>query len=80
MTAVAATTMAVKTAMDCKGDGVVGNYGSNSGVGYSDNDNGGGGNSEGGGHIPQSSKAAVEESAAAVMVMAAATATETTIN
>ena len=54
-------------------------YGSNRGIGDSDEDNGGGGDSEGGGHIQQSLKTAVEELAGAVMVMAAAMATETTI-
>ena len=61
MTAVAATTTAVKMAMDCKGNGVIGNYDSNSGVGNSDNNNSGSGNSKGGGHIQQSLKPAAEE-------------------
>ena len=53
---VAATTMAVKMAMDCIGDGVVGDYNSDSGVGDSDDDNGGSSSSsdsKGGGHTQQ---------------------------
>ena len=61
---VAATTTAVKTAMDCKDDGVVGDYNSDSGVGNSDDDNGNSGDSKGGGNIPQSPKAPAEELAA----------------
>ena len=53
MRTVAATTTAVKTVMDCIGDGVGGNYNSDSGVGNSDNNNGGSGDSKGGGHIQQ---------------------------
>ena len=49
----AATTRAVKTVIDCIGDGVGGNYNSNSGVGDSDDVNGGSGDSKGGGHIQQ---------------------------
>ena len=67
MMTVAATTTAMKIAMDCKGNGVGSNYDSDSGVGDSHGNNGGGGDSEGGGHIPQSPKAAVEKLAVAVI-------------
>ena len=50
---VAATTTAVKMEMDCIGDGVDGNYNSDSGVGNSDIDNSGSSDSKGGGHIQQ---------------------------
>ena len=53
MTTVAATTTAVKTAIDCIDGGVGGDYNSNSGVGDSDDDNGNSGDSKGGGHIQQ---------------------------
>ena len=82
---VATTMTAVTTAMDCKGDGVGGDYdsdsdGGDSDGGDSDDDNCGGSDSEGGGHIQQSLKAAAEKTAVVAMVMAAAKGTETTIN
>ncbi len=85
MMTVAATTTAVTTTMDCKGDSVGGNYdsdsdGDNSNGGDSDDDNCGSSDSECGGHIQQSPKAAAEEMAVVAMVVAVATATETTIN
>ena len=86
MLTVAATTTAVTTAMvDCKGDGVGGDYnsdsnGSNSNGSNSDYDNCGSSNSKGGEYIQQSLKVAAEEMAVVARVMAAATATETTIN
>ena len=85
MMTVAVTTPGVTTAMDCKGDGVGGNYdwdsnGGNSNDRGSDNDNCSSSNIEGGGHIQQSLKPAAEETAVVETVMAAVTATETTIN
>ena len=44
---------AVKVAMDCIGDGVGGDYNSDSSVGDSDNNNGGSGDSGGGWHVQQ---------------------------
>ena len=85
MMTVVATTTAVTTAMDCKGNGVGGNYDSNSisgdsNGGNSDDDNCSGGDSKGGRHIQQSLKVTSEETAVVVAVMAATMAMETTIN